>query len=189
MAFIIFLYYHKNLKTLLRSFTAKRFKNMRILTCLALFTLVFTGFSVPAKAAFWDNLICWFTPCTGSGSENFTRPYLEDGKKPHNVQHADDDWVPADWVDEQHSKQQVMSGLYSAGIITDQSRNVLNNQPEIEVGQGFMRLSGQEKRRVIQFVDYVSGFTKADPAATILIHHKASGDQVGYYNAEGLILQ
>lgn len=162
---------------------------MRFPAFLVLFAVVFTGFSIPAKAGLWDDIVCWFTPCTGSGSEVFTRPYLEDGKKPHNVQHVDDDWVPEDWLDERHNKQQVMSGLYRAGIITDQSRDFRNNQPEIEVGQGFMRLSGQEKRRVIKFVDYVSGFTKADPDATIEIYHKASGDKIGYYNAEGLILQ
>jgi hypothetical protein len=162
---------------------------MRNSAILTLLVIVFTGFSAPAHAGFWGDIMCWFTPCTGNGSEYFTRPYLEDGKKPHNIANADDDWVPEDWLDEKHDKQQVMSGLYASGIITDQSRDFVSGQPEIEVGQTFMKLSEQEKRRVIKFVDYVSGFTKTDPNATIEIYHKASGDPVGYYNAEGLVLQ
>ncbi len=148
---------------------------------------IFTVFSPPARAGIWDKFVCWWVPC--GGDTDFTRPYLEDGKTPHNIQSANDDWEPQDWIDETRTAQDVMSGLYDAGIITDQGHGWLGREIKIEVGQGFMRLGARDKRRAIRFTDYVSGYTRAVPDAAIPIYHKASGEQIGLYTAEGLQLQ
>lgn len=161
---------------------------MRFYSCFLLFLFGFLTVSLPAHAAWGDKIKCWLMPCTGSGDKEFSRPNLEDGKIPHNVRWADDDWTPQDWIDEEHTAQDVMSGFYQAGIITDQDVEG-PGQVRVEVGQGFMRLSSLEKRRVIRFVDEVEGYTKQAPNGIILLYHKASGDSIGSYNAEGLSLQ
>lgn len=161
---------------------------MRFFLPLSLILLSFLAFPGSAKADWVDDVVCWFLPCTGSGDEVFVRPNLEDGKTPHNVRWADDDWKPEDWVDEEHTAQDVMSGFYRAGIITDQDVRGPGNV-SVEVGQGFMRLSNLEKRRVIRFVDWVGGYTSGAPNGVIVLYHKASGDSIGSYNAEGLYLQ
>ncbi len=174
---------------------------MRIFALSVLIFLGFSAFPAPARAnILTDNVItetvgdflgkvtCWLVPCTGSGDEEFTRPNLHDAKTPHNIQFANDDWTPEDWVDETHTAQDIVSGFYDAGIITDQSPGMFG-KPEIEVGQGFMSLSDRDKTRVIRFVDHVSGFTKREKGGAVVISHAASGDNIGIFTSEGLQLQ
>ena len=163
---------------------------MRIFALLTLFFLVFGAFSTPARAGFWDDFKCWFIVCEG-GDEEYTRPELEDGKAPHNTEFADDPWTPQEWINAKGSATAVVDGFYKAGIVTDQSSegNWSGGAPVIEVGQGFMRLSGRDKRRVIKFMDETFKMTDTSPAHTILIRHKASGDSIGVYTLEGLQLQ
>jgi hypothetical protein len=161
---------------------------MRFFTLLTLLFVVFAAFPAPAHAGFWKDLKCWFIICTGSGDEVFTRPELEDGKTPHNIQFADDPWTPQEWIDSRGSVSAVVDGFYKAGIVTNQSRHWRTGVPILEVGQGFMRLSGQEKRRVAKFMDYTFENTEGY-GGTYLLRHAASGDSIGVYNTEGLQLQ
>lgn len=162
---------------------------MRFSVFLPLFFVIFAAFPVPAHASFLKDLTCWFMPCTGSGDEVFTRPELEDGKTPHNTQFADDPWTPQEWIDSRGSVSAVVDGFYKAGIVTDQSRHWRTGVPILEVGQGFMRLSGQDKRRVAKFMDYT--FQNSEGyGGTYTLRHKASGDSIGIYNTDrGLQIQ
>lgn len=162
---------------------------MRFLRFFVLFLTVLTVYASPVRAAWFSEITCAFYPCSGGG--DFDRPYLYDGKTPHNSQFDNDAWVPQDWIDAKGgSAQEVVSGFYRAGIVTDQYTTLYSLSPVIEVGHGFMHLSGQDKRRVIEMVDYVGQYTAQKPGQTVLIYHKASGDEIGTYNAEtGLQLQ
>jgi hypothetical protein len=161
---------------------------MRFFALSTLILLGFTTFATPAQAkGFWYDLKCGFIVCESSGDQEFTRPELEDGKTPHNIQH-EEDWSPQEWIDSKGSATAVVDGLYEAGIITDQWTHYRTGVPIIEVGQGFMRLGGKDKRRVMEFMDYTYKLTEKYNG-TILIEHKASGDSIGVYTKEGLTLQ
>ncbi len=129
---------------------------------------------------------CWFSPC--AGNEEFTRPYLEGAKIPHNSQFAEDDWTPAEWNESAGGPEQVMAGFYRNGVVTRQYYR--GDASVLEVGQGFMRLSGQEKRRVVRYIDDAFGLTTSSSSGAFLIVHAESGEKVGIYSPqEGLQLQ
>lgn len=121
----------------------------------------------------------------GPPSVDPVRPYLEEGKIPHNSQWADDQWSPQDWIEDRGSAKAVMDGLYSSGIITDQYTE--DGIPVLEVGQRFLELSDQEKRRVASFVDVVFGITRQ--SGLYLIYFHKNDIPVGLFTVEGLQLQ
>lgn len=96
------------------------------------------------------------------GDLSFTEPrhapYLDAEKIPHQNQYYDDNWSPADWIDDRGSAQAVIDGFYEAGVLTDQF-DAEDYDPEserppfVEVGQPFLRLSQLEQRRILTFFD------------------------------------
>lgn len=170
---------------------------MRFFSVLAVFILL--AAALPAKPAQaldwpwnwgwpWEWDWAWFgddDPAYGH-----YHPHLEGPKVPHNVQWADDadDWRPQEWIDAKGSAKAVMDGLYSARIVTDQYES--GGVPVLEVGQGFMDLSGRDKRRVAAFIDYAFGITKNTEAGVFYIYHFADDENpVGIYGHGGLQLQ
>jgi len=125
----------------------------------------------------------------GPPKSDFVRPYLEEAKLPHNSQWADDEWSPQDWVEARGGNVvNVVNGFYTAGIIVDQYFD--GDIPVFEVGQTFIDLSGQEKRRVVAFMDDVFGVTKLSDQGVILLYFHQNGDTpVGLSNAQGLQIQ
>lgn len=156
---------------------------------LTLFVALLSVFSMTAQPVLAKTWLDWiFTPRT----PDFERPYLQDGKTPHNSQRENDEWSPLDWETATGSKEKPMRDLYNAGIVEDQVMR--GNVPVLKVGYNFMRLSDLEKNHVMQYIDELFGATKSS-AGMILVEQKSSwwwpgsGTQVGVYTARGLQLQ
>ena len=157
------------------------------ISLISLFFMVFFVFS-PANASqgFWS----WFVPVD---SGDFTRPYLQDGKTPHNSQWERDRWQPEDWIAGRGGSQKaVLDGLYAAGIIEEQY--IERGVPVLEVGYNFIKLSDQEKNRVAKFVDHAFGITASNPDGMFLIETESQfplgcNEDVGVYTRRGLQLQ
>lgn len=125
---------------------------------------------------------------------DFKRPYLQDAKTPHPAQRERDVWTPDIWDPEGKSEQEVMRGFYDAKIVTGQYMDndaVLFNRgggvPVLEVGNAFLRLSDEDKRRVVMYVDKVWGATAK--SEMMLINLERGGAPVGVYTKGGLQLQ
>lgn len=114
------------------------------------------------------------------------QPYLEGAKLPHNSQWADDQWTPQAWIESRGSAAAVIEGFYETGIITGQYTD--GNIPVLEVGQRFIDLSGQDKRRVVAFFDDTFGITRSSPGILKVVFEK-DDLPVGLFSAEGLQLQ
>ncbi len=124
----------------------------------------------------------------GPPKSDFVRPHLEEAKLPHNSRWADDEWTPQDWINSRGgSAVAVINGFYEAGIISDQYFD--DEMPVLEVGQNFLELGAQDKRRVVAFVDEVFGVTKISEAGVILILFHEKDKPIGVFNAQGLQLQ
>jgi hypothetical protein len=154
---------------------------MRFITVFQYVALMALAFA--AQPALAQNLskYIWGPPNT-----NPVRPYLEEAKIPHNSQWADDQWRPQDWIDSRGgSAAAVIDGFYESGIITDQYTD--GDIPVLEVGQRFLELSDQDKRRVAAFVDETFGITRQ--SGLFLINFHKNDTPVGVFTAQGLQLQ
>ncbi len=118
---------------------------------------------------------------------DFERPYLEDSITVHNSQWEFDHWRPQDWIESRGSVEAVMDNLYTHGIITKQYMD--DNFPVLEVGLPFIQLSGQEKRRVTAFVDYVHGITRNPETGLYYIREHGSHKDLGLFTRYGLQIQ
>jgi hypothetical protein len=153
---------------------------MRFVTIFQVVALLLVTGIAPAQAQNLGKYI-WGPPNTDP-----VRPYLEEGKIPHNSQWADDKWTPQDWIDSRGgSAKAVIDGFYSSGIVTDQYSD--DDIPVLEVGQRFLELSDQDKRRVAMFIDDTFGITKAHGLFLIYFHKHET--PVGLFTSEGLQLQ
>lgn len=155
---------------------------MRISGFLAVLAIILSVAS-PAKASWLDYI---FTP----PMPHFERPYLEEGKMPHNSQWEDDTWTPQGWTDYAGSQEAVLSGLEGAGIITDYDLKGVD--PELKVGRPFIRLSDLEKTHVVKYVDDVYGITKNNGVIEIELDNNTwlwPNQTIGYYTSKGLQIQ
>ncbi len=152
---------------------------MRLLALLAILLTV----AGPAKAGVLEYL---FTP----PHPHFERPYLQEGKMPHNSQWEDDTWTPEGWTEYAGSKEAVLAGLEGAGIITDY--DLKGGDPELKVGRPFIRLSDQEKIHVVKYVDHVYGVTQNKGVIEIELDNGCfffPNTTIGYYTSKGLQIQ
>ena len=151
---------------------------------IAFFLMAFMPISVQAGTLGEFGKYIWGPP-----KSEMIRPYLEEAKIPHNARWADDEWSPQDWIDSRGGNAvTVVNGLYEAGIISDQYFD--DDIPVLEVGQEFLKLGAQDKRRVVAFIDEVFGVTKyANPPVIMIYFHDKKNTPVGVFNAQGLQLQ
>ncbi|MCC7305782.1 MAG: hypothetical protein IT558_05935 [Alphaproteobacteria bacterium] len=160
---------------------------MNIQRLIAILPILVFLVAAPVQAApkptYWD----WWP---GHWDKDMARPHLEDGKMPHNSQWENDKWTPQDWTASRGSEMDVLQGLYDADILRDQYRNG-DNIPVLQVGPNFLRLSGQEKRRVAAYIDQVFGITSSSPDGMFYIYLSRGwfADPIGTYTRRGLQLQ
>ena len=156
---------------------------MRFFIFFQVLIMILAGVS-SAQADLFGNTGKWIW---GPPNTDPVRPYLEEGKIPHNSQWADDEWEPQMWIEDRGSAKAVIDGFYAAGVVTDQY--IDHGMPVLEVGQTFLELSGQEKRRVAAFFDHVFRVTQThEKGAFHIIFHKHDA-LVGLFGKEGLQLQ
>ncbi len=118
---------------------------------------------------------------------DFERPYLYDGKTPHNSQWDHRQWLPGDWTIQRESGLKLIDSWYISGIIRDQY--IKQDVPVLEVGSAFYDLGGYDKRRVVQTIDTVYGITGRKKNGIFRIRDGNSGDFIGLYSRRGLMLQ
>lgn len=168
---------------------------MRILAALLSLTLILAFSATQAHADPKPNY--WFWWPSHWEDQDFM-PHLEKSKMPHNVQwepglYIGNEWHPQKWIDSAGSMRAVLDGFYNYDIIREQ--DVDGDIPVLVVGDGYMRLSGQEKRRVADFIDYVFQVTSTAPAGMYSIYYARTatlfgrGDPIGMYTKTGLQLQ
>lgn len=115
-------------------------------------------------------------------------PHLENGKHPHITQWADEDWYAQDWISQRNGDgMKLIRDFYTTEIIHDQDEE--GGVPVLVVGPSFYRLSGFDKRRVVQTVDAVYGITRKNPNAVMLVRDWHTERAIGVYNEYGLQTQ
>lgn len=168
---------------------------MKLLAALCSFTLLFAFTAGDAQAKPKPTYWFWWP---GHWEDQDFKPHLEDPRMPHNTQweqglYVDSEWHPQKWIDSAGSMRAVLDGFYNYDIIREQ--DVDGDIPVLVVGDGFMRLSGQEKRRVADFIDYVFRVTSTAPAGMYSLYYVRTktlfgrGDPIGMYTKAGLQLQ
>lgn len=150
----------------------------RYITVFALF-LALVPLCAQASSTWWDYI---FPPPL----EDYSRFYTQDGKTPQSAVHDMDPWTPEVWTKNRGSEKSVMDDFYINGIITDQYMD--DDAPVLEVGQHFMELSGNDKRRVVEYVDSVFGVTERGGPGVIVLEHWKAREAVGVYTRQGLQL-
>ena len=112
------------------------------------------------------------------------KPYLENSRQAQNSPFRKDNWQPADWTAQ---RPQIIRDFYNAKIITDQ--DVDDDIPVLEVGQGFYMLGGEDKRRIVRYMDAAYNITSTRSDGIIILRDSKTGDDIGVYTSAGLQLQ
>lgn len=155
------------------------------LLILAFFAMV-CGASAPAAADpkpwYWG----WWPSHWHKERLDF-KPYPEDPTRTHNSQWNKSKWQPAHWIAQRPSEDHLIEGFYRANIISGQYMD--EDVPVLEVGPGFYRLGGQDRRRVVETVDQVYGITAAKENGMFMLYDWKTGNAVGSYTVYGLQMQ
>lgn len=114
------------------------------------------------------------------------RPYLESTRELQIPQWEDENWYVEDWTS-QEGGVNLIQGFYDADILRNQE--VKNNKvPVITVGPNFYHLSGLDKRRVIQTVDTMYGFTTSKENGSFMLKDWDTKNFIGVFDKNGLRL-
>lgn len=112
-------------------------------------------------------------------------PYLGNNKITQRGLWEKDDWTPEDWAKDAGSPQRIIKDFYMGDIIREQY-NDENNVPVLVVGDGFMRLSGLDRRRVLSFVDYAFDITASEENGMFYVFSAEDmKEPIGIYNKYG----
>lgn len=113
------------------------------------------------------------------------KPYIGDSKLTQRGLWDRDNWTPEAWIKDAGDAKRIMRDLYAVDIVSDQFTND-DNIPVLVVGQNFLRLSGLDQRRVLQFVDHVFEITKTDPQGMFFIYYRENDDApIGVFDKNG----
>ena len=164
---------------------------------IALFLTFLSVLSLPIAAQAEPKTWPWIWWTSHWDDVDF-KPYLMDPKEPHNSQwratwNQDHDWSPEKWIEAEGSVEAIMANFYNMNIIKEQTED--RNIPVLIVGDGFMRLSGEEKRHVAELIDYVFAVTEREENAYFTIYYDRTkrlfsrGEPIGVYTENGLQLQ
>ena len=161
---------------------------MRVL-CFSLFFLAFSlsplCFANAAEQGPKPWIFSWWPSHFDKQDFNY---YVENARHTHNSQWNDSLWTPEMWLARYDGNgERLIHDWYHAGIITAQYDE--DDVPVLEVGPGFYRLGGQDKRRVAATVDHIYGITAMAENSMMYLYDWNSGDQVGLYTRYGLQMQ
>ena len=155
------------------------FRNLLIL-------LVFLAFTPSAWAESKPWILSWSANHEKWENYKHFNPYLENGRDPHPTQWAQKDWYVEDWLSQRRSGLELVQGFYNVKILKDQEME--DGVPVLVVGPEFYRLSGFDKRRVVQTVDAVYGVTKSDPNQVVILKDWVTRRPIGLFTEYGLQL-
>lgn len=130
----------------------------------------------------------FFARWIGGNAAYNSQPHLNDAHTPNDAQWGLDDWTPARWgIVAGADYQAVLDGFYKNDVITDQY--VRKEIAYLEVGDAFIRLSDQDKGRVVASVDMIAGTLSKAGSEVIYIVHDRTNEIIGNYTKLGLQLQ
>ena len=161
-------------------------KKLLLSTALSFMAITFVGGS--ANALDWPS---WANPANltkekkASHSESF-RPYLENTRHLQIPQWESEEWYVEDWTS-QKDPIELIKGFYKADIIHDQTSSE-SAMPILVVGSNFYRLSGLDKRKVMQTVDTIYGITASKADGSFLIEDWYTNRLIGTFDRNGLRL-
>jgi len=159
--------------------------NIRIFGLLSAVFLLTTALSAAEAQAGPKFMSIWWWQSHWE-SQDFV-PYYANGTEPHNTQWDKSNWKPADWIEMNGGKGEDLIGRWhTAKIISKQYYD--DGVPTLDVGVNFYHLSGQDKRRVMETVDYVYQIT-ANAPKIFYLKDPQTRRIIGYYGTDGLILQ
>ncbi len=153
---------------------------MRVLSFLLVLAVLSLGFSNQsyARASFWG---LW-----SSDWQNLDfQPYIGNQENSQRSLWDDDMWTPEAWVENAGDEKNIMRNLYESNIIISQYTD-RDNIPILEVGDNFISLSGVDRRRILQFVDYVFEITSSEENGMFYVFYSRNDDEpLGVYNKYG----
>lgn len=142
---------------------------------LAVCTLAFV---TPSQAKKWE----WWP---GNWRSVDFQPYIGGQKLHQSSLWEGDDWSPEAWTKDAGDSRRIMRDFYAAGIVTNQYTDG-DNIPVLEVGEAFTLLSALDKRRVLEFIDYVFEITTSEENGMFYVYYAEDDDEpMGLYNKHG----
>ena len=155
---------------------------MRILS----FLLVLAVFSLGASSQSYAGAKPWAWGWWSSHWQGLDfKPYLGNQKIGQRSLWDDDNWTPEAWIKDAGDEKRIIRDFYEIGIITDQNTDG-DDIPVLEVGRQFIELSGLDKRRILQFVDYVFEITTSEENGMFYVFYNENDDEpLGIYNKYG----
>lgn len=157
---------------------------MKIFVILMVFGFTCCGEISSAKA---ENAIQrWFHKLTTKERDYDAQPYLEDVKQGQIPQWEHENWYAQDWLS-QKDGMSLIQGFYKADILHDQYIGK-KGLPVLEVGPNFYRLSGLDKRRVVEIVDLTYGMTDSKNNGSFFLRDWNSKHMIGVFDHQGLRL-
>lgn len=133
----------------------------------------------PVRVSFW-------------GQNTYFHYYMEHPSQAHVHQWKNNAWSPHDWtmLDKSRDADTLLKKMQHANIIYDVVIDEDDEEtPVVEVGPGFYKLGGQEKRRMAAYLDHVYGFTSSKQDGVFFLNDARTDDQIGIYSRYGLQLQ
>ncbi len=157
---------------------------MRVLGFLLIIATFSIGSSTASYAAAKPWLWGWW-PSHWQGLDY--QPYLGGQKIGQRSLWDGDDWTPEAWIKDAGDAKRIMHDFYASNIVTGQYSDS-DNIPVLEVGAGFMQLSGFDKQRVLKFIDHVFEITTAEENGMFyVIYDENKKEPVGIFNKYGLL--
>ena len=96
-----------------------------------------------------------------------------------------DTWTPEQWINTPGDEKRIIHNFYKTHLITNQYTDG-DNIPVLEVGPPFIQLSRLDRRRVLQFVDYVFNITAAEKDGMFyVLYAENRREPLGIYNRYG----
>ncbi|MCB1558832.1 MAG: hypothetical protein KDJ50_07935 [Alphaproteobacteria bacterium] len=142
----------------------------------------FSGHSAEAGSKFYSH---WWWQSHWKNQDFI--PYYDNGTEPHNTQWDKKEWHPTDWITMNGGdSQNLMHRWYTAKIINAQYYD--DEIPYLDVGVNFYHLSGYDKSRIMETVNYIYQITEKSPRMFYL-RDPQTEKIIGYYGSDGLILQ
>jgi len=115
-------------------------------------------------------------------------PYLETPRHPHGSQWQGSLWQPEHWLAQRDGEGlHLIRDFYHARIITGQYDH--KTVPVLEVGPGFYKLGGQDRRRVAETVDMIYAITTQTENGIFMLNDWHTKKTVGIYSRHGLQMQ
>lgn len=113
------------------------------------------------------------------------QPYLGGEKLLQRGLWDRDTWTPQAWIKDAGASERIIRDFYAYNIIRDQYTDS-DNIPVMVVGDNFMKLSGTDRRRVMEFIDYVFEITKSEPDGMFYVYnYQNMKEPIGVWNKYG----